>query len=157
MSTHPRDHELRAFALPTLGDDDAVAVALHLDDCPSCSHRAAQLDPLASAFAAVPALNAPPSLVPAVLTEVARPARWLTPELALGAAFLVAAVALVIATVDPLDGMVQLGVLLDVTEDVARDLGHALVTSGTAVIGTLVAVVALGAATLAQPRLGEPA
>jgi anti-sigma factor RsiW len=54
---------LEQFVEGTVDEKVAVAVALHLDACPACSTRAASLEPLAAAFAAVDDPGVPVGLV----------------------------------------------------------------------------------------------
>ncbi|HJN73438.1 MAG TPA: zf-HC2 domain-containing protein [Myxococcota bacterium] len=71
MIQHPSDAHLGSFVRGDLGEADAVAVALHLDDCPRCATRAAGFDPLASAFASCDDPLVPDDLVAAVLAAAA--------------------------------------------------------------------------------------
>lgn len=43
---HPPDDRLRAFADEALDPEEAVALALHLDDCAPCRRRLEAIDPL---------------------------------------------------------------------------------------------------------------
>ena len=50
---HVHDDLLRRFVDGALDDEVAASVAIHLDSCSRCATRAATLEPLALAFAAV--------------------------------------------------------------------------------------------------------
>ena len=67
MGLHPDDTVLMAFVMGDLATDEAVPVALHLDECPHCAARVAGLDPLTHAFAAVDDPVLPEGLVEAIL------------------------------------------------------------------------------------------
>ena len=69
---HPGDDILTAFVLGDLSTEVGVRVAHHLDGCPQCAARAASLDPLTHAFAAVEDPELPEGFVAAVLEKDAR-------------------------------------------------------------------------------------
>ena len=71
MIQHPSDVHLSRFVQGDLDEPDAVAVALHLDDCPRCATRAAGFDPLASAFASCDDPLVPDDLISDVLEATA--------------------------------------------------------------------------------------
>ena len=71
MIQHPSDSHLGRFVQGDLGEADAVAVALHLDDCPRCATRAAGFDPMASAFASCDDPLVPDGLISDVLEATA--------------------------------------------------------------------------------------
>jgi anti-sigma factor RsiW len=64
---HPPDELLRRFLQGELEEGPAVAVALHLDDCPACQARRDGLDPLADALAALPPPEPPAELIAEVV------------------------------------------------------------------------------------------
>ncbi len=49
---HPPEALLQRFVDGDLGEQHAVSVALHIDDCPECAARAVAMDPLSAVFAA---------------------------------------------------------------------------------------------------------
>ena len=67
MGAHPDDAVLLSFVLGDLSQGEAISVALHLDGCPHCAARAAGLDPLTHAFAAVEDPALPEGLVESIL------------------------------------------------------------------------------------------
>ena len=73
---HPPTQLLTAFAMGALDEseeDEAVRVALHLDDCPACAAQAASLDPMAYVFASVDAPDVPTDLAAAVMVAAEAP------------------------------------------------------------------------------------
>jgi len=71
MIQHPPDDHLSRFVQGDLDEAGAVAVALHLDDCPRCATRAAALDPMSVAFASCDDPLVPDDLVASVLDATA--------------------------------------------------------------------------------------
>ena len=69
---HVPEPLLRRFVDGELSEPEAVAVALHLDDCPACAGRALAAEPLAAAFASVADPVVPPQLLPDVQARLAR-------------------------------------------------------------------------------------
>lgn len=70
--THPDDATLQAFALGEMESERAVAVALHIDECPRCAVRVAGADPLTYAFAAVEEPVLPEGLIDDILAADAQ-------------------------------------------------------------------------------------
>lgn len=103
MSAHVPDDILHDFISGEVDEQVAIHVALHLDACPRCATRAAHLEPLAQAFAAVDDPLVPDSLVEDVLHVVQAEDRRRLPalELAIGAALLAVAAVLVALGSDP--------------------------------------------------------
>lgn len=157
MSQHVPEDLLGAFVLGDVDDDLAVHIAEHLDACPACATRAAGLEPLALAFAAVDD-PVPPDLVDAVLAEVgsarrADAAPRLAPEVPVGASLLAAALALAAAFGGPLAGLEGVRLLPQLAVSVARALGAGLGATPGLMVATA-AVAALGlvfTALLAEP------
>lgn len=148
MSHHVPEELLGAFVLGDIDDELAVHIAEHLDACPACATRAAGLEPLALAFAAVDDPVAP-DLVDAVLAEVgsARPAEAgaaphrVAPEVPVGASLLAAAVLLTAAFGGPLAGLEGVRVLPQLVISVARALGAGLGATPGLVAATFTAAV----------------
>ena len=69
MSQHVPEDLLAAFVEGEMGEQLAIHIAEHIDACPRCATRAAGLEPLAAAFAAVEDPVTPEDLVSAVLAE----------------------------------------------------------------------------------------
>jgi len=101
MNGHPPDELLGRFAGGDLTADEAVRVALHLDDCPLCAGRAVALDPLAPAFASVDDPPVPEDLEDAVLAAASRPLGGVVSPWPVAAALLAAAAALLVVGGDP--------------------------------------------------------
>lgn len=74
MSTHTPNELLHRFVQGEVDEDVAVAVAMHLDLCPRCATRAAAMEPLAQAFAAIDDPVTPPDLMDSVLRATSKPA-----------------------------------------------------------------------------------
>lgn len=105
---HLREAQLRAFIDGQVGDDDAAAMASHLDVCGPCAARFSSMDPLESAFVGVIAPVAPVGLVRAVLAEVEAPeaqGSWV--EIGVGVALLLASLVLTGWGADPVRLLVQ--------------------------------------------------
>jgi anti-sigma factor RsiW len=60
---HPNDGFLQSFAEGILDDNEAVAVAIHIDDCARCRSHVAALDPLTAAFLSVDDPEVPAALM----------------------------------------------------------------------------------------------
>jgi anti-sigma factor RsiW len=113
MSGHVPDDLLASFVDGDVDDQVATHIAEHLDECPACATRAATMEPLASAFAAIDDPEPPTGLIEAVLAEVEHPARGPSTEFVIGAILLTAAGVLAILGSDPVATLVQAGVLAD--------------------------------------------
>jgi hypothetical protein len=105
--SHLSQPVLQRFVHGDLGDELAVACALHLDDCPECATRWALHEPLSLAFAACEDPEVPDDLAEAILAELRLPASWVDEapvlELLLSAGFLTAAAVILFAFGAPLD------------------------------------------------------
>jgi anti-sigma factor RsiW len=102
---HVHDDLLRRFVDGALDDEVAASVAIHLDACSRCATRAATLEPLALAFAAVDDPIVPADLPHNILAAIhAPPVPLVEPtlgaELALALALAAAAALLVVVTGD---------------------------------------------------------
>lgn len=137
MSAHVPEELLTDFVMGEVDEQLAIHVAEHLDACPRCATRAAHLEPLATAFAAVDDPLVPDDLIDDVLAAVAADERRRLPalEVAVGAALLLAAIVLVAMGSDPI------GLLTDTLTTVPR-LGR-LVTQGSATLLGLCGALAL--------------
>jgi predicted anti-sigma-YlaC factor YlaD len=158
MSQHVPEDLLLAFVEGEVGETLAVHIAEHLDTCSQCATRAATLEPLASAFAAVDDPVPPPDLVPAILAAAAVPARALARvEVAMAGLLLVAAVLVAVVFGDPLALVVRLGVLTDVVATIATKASAGLWSSTLALafstVAALSAVFATFRVALPQWRL----
>lgn len=106
MSLHISDEFLSRFIAGDLDESSAVDIATHLDECPSCATRAAALEPLCLAFAAMDDPVVPDGFVDQVLAEADRP-RFPFLELGVGLGLLVVAVALIWLVDGPVGPLVE--------------------------------------------------
>lgn len=113
MSEHIPEARLQAFVACELDTEQAVSVAMHLDECPMCSARAAAAEPLAAAFARVADPEVPDDLALCVLEAARQPEPFPWTEVAIGGSLLAAAALLAVFGGDPVGGLVRLGVLAD--------------------------------------------
>lgn len=120
MSPHVPENLLSAFVDGDVDERIAIHVAEHLDGCPACATRAAGLEPLAAAFAAVCDPVPPPSLVPDILARLDQPDRAPVAEIAIGAGLLVVAALLALG----LDSPISVATELLVLANAARTLLH---------------------------------
>lgn len=153
MSQHVPDDLLMAFVDGDVGEQLAVHIAEHLDACPSCLNRAAGMEPLHAAFAAVPDPPIPDDLVAAVLAEASQPERLPVVELGVGAGLLAAAGMAAVLLGNPIGAAAEFGVVIAALGDVARILTTGLAASSAA----LTAVIALALAGLfVTARIAAP-
>ena len=124
MSQHVPDDLLAAFTDGEVGEQLAVHIAEHLDNCPACATRATGLDPLAAAFAAMIDPSPPPDLSASILKALAAPESIPRTEIALGFIFLAAAAIVAVAMGSPTGLAVEFGVVLKAMST----LGGALLT-----------------------------
>lgn len=144
MSEHVPEDLLAAFVEGEVGEQLAIHIAEHLDSCPSCLNRAAGLEPLHAAFAAMPDPEVPEDLVAAVLAEAAEPERLPVTELGVGAALLAAAGFVAAVFGNPVGMAVDFGVVLMALGDVLRVIAVGLESSATVLIAvTLLATMGL--------------
>lgn len=107
MSRHVTEELLRKFVDGRVDDEVAVAVALHIDACPWCCTRAASLEPLHAAFAAIDDPVCPPQLADEILAALHAPPpqapleRAPTAEIGAATCLLTAAALLLVALGDP--------------------------------------------------------
>src|SRR5688500_20047826 len=88
MSQHVPEDLLASFVEGEVGEQLAVHIAEHLDGCPACATRAAGLEPLAAAFAAVLDPVPPLGLAQAILARLDEPDRLPVLEIGIGAGLL---------------------------------------------------------------------
>lgn len=153
MSQHVPEDLLQAFVDGEVGEQLAIHIAEHLDVCPSCLNRASGLEPLSSAFAALPDPEVPDDLVAAVLAEASEPERVPTTEIGIGSGLLVAAVFVITAFGNPIEMAADLGVVLSALGDVGRVLATGLASSSAA-LSAASALAILGL--LFTVRIAEP-
>jgi anti-sigma factor RsiW len=142
MSRHVTDDLLRSFVDADVGEEMAVHIADHLDECPACATRAASLEPLATAFAAMEDPEPPPDLAASVLAAVQEPERLPIMEIGLGAGLLLSAALLTTAFGNPLGMAADVGVLISALGTMGRGLAAGLGSSQVVLaVGTVVALV----------------
>lgn len=83
---HPTEEQLKRFSLGTLEEAEAVAVALHIDECPQCAAIASAADPLTHAFNEIDDPIVPLDLIDEIL-DIAEEPVSLGPEPAIAAGF----------------------------------------------------------------------
>ena len=136
MSSHVPDDILNAFVEGEVGEQLAVHIAEHLDSCPACGTRAATLEPLSLAFAALDDPVVPPDLADSIVKQIAKPASAPLVELAVGTLMLGMAASLVLFTGNPIDLAVKLGMLANLVGALGSALSGQLVTSTLALVLT---------------------
>lgn len=142
MNHHVPDDLLQAFVDGEVGEQVATHVASHLDACPSCATRAAGLEPLAAAFAAVEDPVPPEALRGAVMARLRRPERVPVIEVAVGALLLAAAALLSLGLQSPVSAIADLGTSLEMLDVFTRGVSSAV---GSNPLGLVAAVVMLAA------------
>lgn len=145
--THLPDDLLERFALGEVDIETAVLAAEHLDACPYCSARAAQLEPLHLAFAHATDPEVPEDFVASVLAQVEAPevASPQPAEIWIGGALLVAA-GVLLGFGDWASMAAQVAVGTEVTQAFALALAAAMpsalvllpLTAATGVLSVLV-------------------
>lgn len=149
---------LDAFVQGDVSEEDAVRVALHVDDCAACQARAVAADPLATTLASASKLSLPDSLVQglagSVMADLERRASVASPVTPVAGIGLVAAAALVLLTLGDSSGaLIQLQTLWHAALAVLRavDIPLSVVTP----VWLVAAVIAIGGAGLASWRLEQ--
>jgi len=104
MSKHVPDPLIRQFSRGDVNTDNAVLIAIHLDECHRCAAKAAAFEPLHLAFEALGDPAVPEDLVDDVLlaAKAARRRRLPALELAIGVSLLGVAGAMVALGSDPI-------------------------------------------------------
>ena len=131
---HIPEDMLRAFVEGDLGDQIGAHIAEHVDACPACATRAASLEPLASAFAAVRDPHPPADLIGRILKKLDEPQRVPAHEIAVGVTLLVAALVIAVAFGSPMTSALQTGVVLDAVATLGRGLASALAAYQLAIV-----------------------
>lgn len=124
MSQHVPEDLLQAFVDGDVGEQLAIHIAEHVDACPSCATRAAGLEPLAAALAAVTDPVPPSDLVARVLATATReePERLPSMEIAVGALLLAGAALLLVGLDQPLTLAADLAVAVETALALTRTL-----------------------------------
>ena len=143
MSQHVPEDLLTAFVEGDMGEQLAIHIAEHLDACPACATRAATMEPLAAAFAAMEDPVVPDDLAAAILDEFVRPEPVPVTEIALGFALLGAAAAVAATMGSPLGMAIEFGVVLDALATLGGGLITGLGAASTTIL-TLRTLLALG-------------
>jgi anti-sigma factor RsiW len=126
MSQHIPADILSAFVVGEIDDPAAVTVAEHIDGCPSCAARAANLEPLASAFASSRDPEPPPDLIPSILARLEQP-EWLFGwEVLVGTGLLLIAGLLALALDSPLALATDALVVVNASGTLVRGMASAL-------------------------------
>jgi anti-sigma factor RsiW len=157
MSQHVPEDLLQAFVDGEVGEQLAVHIAEHLDGCPACATRAAGLEPLAAAFAAVLDPVPPLGLAQAILARLDEPDRLPVLEIGIGAGLLGCAGFLALGLESPLALAAQLGIVLNAFATLTRGLSTALGTFQFALVATTAATLAGGLVTLHYAAGSSPA
>ncbi len=141
MSEHVPQDLLQSFIDGDVGEQVAIHIAEHIDECPRCLNRATAMEPLALAFSSLDDPEAPDDLVQSVLVAAAQPESLPAMEMLVGAGLLGFAGLLVGATGNPVGLMVEMGAVLSAIGDMARVLADGLVqASALASFATLLAM-----------------
>ncbi len=126
MSQHVPTDLLQAFVDGDVGEQLSIHIAQHIDDCPACATQATGLEPLAAVFAAVEDPVAPPGMTQIVLSQLDRPERAPTLEIAVGASLLACAAILALGIGDPATLAADLNVLAGAVGVLGRSLQASL-------------------------------
>ena len=135
MSYHVPDNLLLAFVEGDVGEQLAIHIASHLDECPACATRATAFDPLAASFAACVDPMTPADLLPAVLEALDQPSptkRW---EISIGIALHLIAAMLVAAEGEPVTVMLQMGTIIETLPSLTRSLQQVMSAYIVAIMG----------------------
>lgn len=125
MSGHVPDELLADFVAGDVDDQIAVHVAEHLDACPVCATRAAAMEPLGQALAAIDDPKVPVGLVDRIVVaanaDVLVQARTASPtaqarrlEVGIGVGLLAAAAGVAVLGGEPIRAALAVGVTVDV-------------------------------------------
>jgi anti-sigma factor RsiW len=148
MSQHVPEDLLQAFVEGEVGEQLAVHIAEHVDGCPACATRAAGLEPLAAAFAAVLDPVVPSGLSQGIFARLEEPERLPVLEVGVGAGLLGCAAFLALGLESPLALAAHLGVLLNAAATLTRGLSTALGSFQFALVASTAATLAGGLLTL---------
>jgi anti-sigma factor RsiW len=122
MNQHVPEDLLSAFVDGDVGEQVAVHIAEHLDECPACATRAASHEPLHPAFASVRDPVPPPGLAAAVLKNASEPDRLPARELVFGATLLLAACGLLVVAEGPIRLVAEVATLMNAATALGRSL-----------------------------------
>jgi anti-sigma factor RsiW len=157
MNQHVPEDLLQSFVDADVDEQLAVHIAEHLDGCPSCSTRAAGLEPLGAAFAAATDPEPPPELAARILAAVDEPERLPVPQIALGLGLLGAAALLVsIGMGSPWVLAADIVAALQATAALGRGLSVALGSFQLALAATTAVTLAGALLTLRYAALPSP-
>lgn len=148
MTQHVPEDLLLSFVEGDVDEPVAAHIAEHLDGCPACATRAASLEPLAAAFAAIADPAPPPHLVAAILARVDEPERLPVAEIAVGAGLLGTAALLALGLENPVTLVTQLVVVLNASIALARGVATGLGSFQFALAATAAMTFAGGLLTL---------
>ena len=142
MNKHVPTDLLVAFVDGELGEQLAVHIAEHIDECPQCANEAAMMEPLAAAFAAVEDPEVPADLVAEVLVAADAPNRGPVTEVVVASTLLAAAAGLFVVVGDPVGTLIEIGVLANGVAAVTPQLTGMFASSSVMVLAlsTLMAV-----------------
>lgn len=154
MSDHVPSDQISSFVAGEVGEQVAIHIAEHLDECSECATRAAGMEPLAMVFASVDDPIAPHDLADAAMAVYLEPEPTPTAEIAVGAALLAAAAALVLVTGNPSGFLIDLGVLANLATGVGGALSVGIGSSASLTYGSLLIALFFS---LATARLIETA
>ena len=157
MSQHVPEDLLQAFVDGEVGEQLAVHIAEHVDGCPSCATRAAGLEPLAAAFAAVLDPVPPSGLPQTILKRLEEPERLPVLEVGVGAGLLGCAAFLALGLESPLALAAELVVVLNALLTLARGLSTALGSFQFALVASTAATLAGALVTLHYAAGSSPA
>lgn len=129
---HVPEDLLQAFVDGDVGEQVAVHVAEHLDECPACSTRATGFEPLAAAFAAVDDPVPPDGLGLNALARARQPDRLPMAEVAVGAGLLAAAALLAVGLQTPGAMLADFGVTFQAMDAMSRGVLASFGASWTA-------------------------
>ena len=139
MSQHVPNDLLTAFVEGDVGEQLAVHIAEHLDECPGCLNVAAGMEPLNAAFAAMDDPEVPADLVARVLAQADAPESLPLTELGISAVLLSTAGLVAVLFGKPVAMATDLGLVLAALGDGLRVVAIGLTGSGPALALTALA------------------
>ncbi|MBX2801209.1 MAG: hypothetical protein KTR31_26255 [Myxococcales bacterium] len=146
MSQHVPEDLLQSFVEGDVGEQLAIHIAEHIDECPSCATRATGMEPLAAAFAAMEDPVAPRELAHTVLAELRQPERVPVLEIGVGVGLLLCSAAMALALQSPLALAADFAVALNAVSALGRGLGATLGSLQTVLtVSTLLSAIGVAA------------
>ena len=112
MTPHLTDFQIRQFLDGSLSEQEAAAIALHLDSCPECLNRVTLAEPLHTAFASTLDPVVPLDLAESILESIEASHKTPWTEIMVGGALLASASLIFLATLEPVDTFVQSAIWL---------------------------------------------